>query len=99
MQEREKDKQAKVTVLKNPLIDSKKKQPKGFLEPSVSKMLQAAKVVERMCNQNTFDDIAQGKWGLRSEKLSSINSAESCLTSSMRDNYSASVDCTLNTSH
>uniref|UniRef100_A0A8D8ZV91 peptidylprolyl isomerase n=1 Tax=Cacopsylla melanoneura TaxID=428564 RepID=A0A8D8ZV91_9HEMI len=57
--ERDKEKQAKVTVLKNPLIDTKKKQPKGFLEPSVSKMLHAAKVLERMCNQNTFDDIAQ----------------------------------------
>ncbi|XP_026676189.1 dynein intermediate chain 1, axonemal-like [Diaphorina citri] len=59
VKEREKDKQAKVTVLKNPLLTSKKKQPKGFLEPSVSKMLQAAKVLERMCNQNTFDEIAQ----------------------------------------
>jgi hypothetical protein len=30
-------------------------------------MLQAAKVLERMCNQNTFDEIAQGKIAQGSE--------------------------------
>lgn len=41
--------------------DRKKGVQSDFQSDDISRVCQAAKVMERMVNQNTFDDIAQGK--------------------------------------
>jgi len=59
-QQREKEKEKKV-----PLIPKKEEvKKKAQIESSemTNRMLQAAKTLERMVNQNIFDDIAQGRF-------------------------------------
>lgn len=41
--------------------ERKKGLQSDFQSDDISKVTRAAKVMERMVNQNTFDDIAQGK--------------------------------------
>lgn len=42
--------------------DEERKRPQSdFLSDDITRVTRASKVMERMVNQNTFDDIAQGK--------------------------------------
>lgn len=59
-QEKAKEKKgAKSTITQEE--DRKKTLQSDFQSDDITRVCRAAKVMERMVNQNTFDDIAQGK--------------------------------------
>lgn len=59
VQERER-KEKMITQPKKDEIVTRKRHDKMGVDAMTMRMIQAAKILERMINQNTFDDIAQG---------------------------------------
>lgn len=41
--------------------EPRKKSSKGGMDPTMVRLLQAAKIIERMVNQNLYDEISQGR--------------------------------------
>lgn len=60
LQQREKEKERRMPIVHVRKEDTKQKEQTKIVE-MYNRMLKAAKTLERMVNQNIYDEIAQGK--------------------------------------